>query len=251
MSLTPKNWNSFQHYKDRSPAWIKLHRGLLDDFAFSRLPVASRALAPLLWLLASEYEGGSITATFEEIAFRLRTSAAELRTALKPLIDAGFFLDSAALADCKHGSSLEKEGEKQVEKEEEERQNRARADDWPSDYREQFWAKYPHKVGKSDALNKLDRIRRRAVLVSWFDLMAGLQSYIRDKPPDRQWCNPATWLNQDRWTDQPSNVSAFNGKTENRGGIASALDKLIDRAEADGSGGFEGGKTTARLLSHG
>jgi hypothetical protein len=62
MILTPKNWSSFQHYKDRAPAWIKLHRGLLDDFEFSSLPVASRALAPLLWLLASEFEGGAIDA---------------------------------------------------------------------------------------------------------------------------------------------------------------------------------------------
>src|SRR3546814_8895763 len=45
------------------------------------------ALAPLLWLLASEYEGGEITASTEELAFRLRMSENELRTALTPLID--------------------------------------------------------------------------------------------------------------------------------------------------------------------
>jgi hypothetical protein len=32
--LTPKNWKSFQHYKDRAPAWIKLHKALLDDYNF-------------------------------------------------------------------------------------------------------------------------------------------------------------------------------------------------------------------------
>jgi hypothetical protein len=114
MSLTPKNWDSFQHYKDRAPAWIKLHRGLLDDFAFSRLPVASRALAPLLWLLASEYEGGSIPCTTEEIAFRFRMTEKELIAALNPLIEGGFFVsDSALLAECKQVASLEKEREEE------------------------------------------------------------------------------------------------------------------------------------------
>ena len=38
MSLTPRNWHEFQQYKDRKPDWIKLHRGLLDDFEFQSLP---------------------------------------------------------------------------------------------------------------------------------------------------------------------------------------------------------------------
>lgn len=109
MIITPKNWDSFQHYKNRAPAWIKLHRGLLDDFAFSRLPVASRALAPILWLLASEYDDGAIDAPLEELAFRFRMSDADLRTALTPLIDSGFFLASETLAECKQPACLEKE----------------------------------------------------------------------------------------------------------------------------------------------
>ena len=91
MTITPKNWSTFQHYKNRSPAWIKLHRGLLDDFAFSRLPVASRALAPLLWLLASEFDKGAIPYTYEEIAFRLRITEEDLVEAINPLIEAAFF----------------------------------------------------------------------------------------------------------------------------------------------------------------
>jgi hypothetical protein len=111
MTITPKNWNTFQHYKDRKPAWIKLHHALLDDYQFSCLPVASRALAPCLWLLASEYEGGEITAPPDEIAFRLRMSASDLFEALKPLIDSGFFIASNPLADCKQDAIPEIEGE--------------------------------------------------------------------------------------------------------------------------------------------
>ena len=105
MSITPKNWASFQHYKERKPAWIKLHRELLDNYEFACLPVASRALAPCLWLLASEYQGGEITASLEEIAFRLRMPKAELCEALHPLVEVGFFILSNDVADCKQDAS--------------------------------------------------------------------------------------------------------------------------------------------------
>jgi hypothetical protein len=109
--LTPKNWASFQHYKDRSPSWIKLHKALLDDYEFSCLPVASRALAPILWLLASEYDEGKINATLDKLAFRLRMTRGELAEALSPLIEKGFFDASEPLAECKQDAIPEKERE--------------------------------------------------------------------------------------------------------------------------------------------
>jgi hypothetical protein len=86
VKIQPKDWAEFQHYKDRNPTWIKLHRTLLDNFEFHRLPLASRALAPMLWLLASEDKEGVIDADPESLAFRLRCSIKEVETALSPLI---------------------------------------------------------------------------------------------------------------------------------------------------------------------
>ena len=101
MKLIPKNWVKFQHYKDRNPPWIKLHRDLLNDKEFMRLPLASKGLAPVLWLLASESVEGIFDADFDELEFRLRISQKELEAAIKPLIDNGFFLDaSTMLAPC-------------------------------------------------------------------------------------------------------------------------------------------------------
>lgn len=114
-TITPKGWASFQHYKDRRPAWIKLHRELLDNYDFHRLPVASKALAPCLWLLASEYEGGHIPADADMIGFRLRMRADEVIDALTPLIHAGFFVASKVLAECKQDACLEKETERETE----------------------------------------------------------------------------------------------------------------------------------------
>ncbi len=123
MKLTPKDWTEFQHYKDRSPPWIKLHKSLLNNFEFNRLPVASRALAPLLWLLASEYEGGIIDASEDKLCFRLHVTKQELYEALHPLVEAEFFsleqVASTTLAPCKQSARLEREEtETQVEKRE-------------------------------------------------------------------------------------------------------------------------------------
>jgi len=97
MKLIPKNWTKFQHYKDRNPPWIKLHRDLLIDKTFMRLPTASKALAPLLWLLASESIDGIFDADFDQLEFRLRFTEKELTSGLKPLIEHGFFIDASTM----------------------------------------------------------------------------------------------------------------------------------------------------------
>lgn len=117
MKLIPKNWNTFQHYSDRRPPWIKLHRELLDDREFMGLPIASKAMAPLLWLLASESKDGIFDAAIEELAFRLRLASKEVELGLKPLIDNGFFLDaSTMLAPCLQLARPETERETERDK---------------------------------------------------------------------------------------------------------------------------------------
>lgn len=119
MKLIPKNWDNFQHYKHRSPPWIKLHKNLLDDMAFQRLPIASKAIAPMLWLLASESHDGVIHKSPEEIAFRLRMTEKEVISSIKPLIDNGFFIeDSNVLAKRLQDATTEKRQSRvEIEKE--------------------------------------------------------------------------------------------------------------------------------------
>jgi len=120
MKARVKDWESHQHYKKRTPPWIKLHRSLLDDYDFHRLPTASRALAPMLWLLASENEG-EVDIDPEFLSFRLRISPDEARSAVKPLILNGWLLpadnDSEVLAECKQSATPETEGETEGETE--------------------------------------------------------------------------------------------------------------------------------------
>jgi hypothetical protein len=92
MRLAVKGWTQFQHYKHRKPPWIRLHRKLIDDIDWHRLPIASRALAPMLWLLASETMNGVIDGDSDAIAFRLRIASKDFEEALSPLIAGGWLL---------------------------------------------------------------------------------------------------------------------------------------------------------------
>lgn len=55
-TFSVKNFEKFQHYKDRAPPWIKLYNELLDDYEFGLLPDASKMHLVAIWLLASRSE---------------------------------------------------------------------------------------------------------------------------------------------------------------------------------------------------
>lgn len=65
---------------------------------------------------------------------------------------------------------------------------------------DEFWSLYPNKVGKRDAEKAFVKALKRASLTA---ILTGLRRYVA-KTDDRPWCNPATWLNQDRWADEPA-----------------------------------------------
>jgi uncharacterized phage protein (TIGR02220 family) len=67
-----KNWDKFQHFKDRRPPWIKLYRDLLDDAEWAELSPPNAKFLVMLWLLASEDKG--TLPDYKNIAFRLRMS---------------------------------------------------------------------------------------------------------------------------------------------------------------------------------
>lgn len=97
---------------------------------------------------------------------------------------------------------------KKVSKKEEEELSSVSDLGWPSDWKDQFWRLYPNKVGKADALSALDKTRRGGIPFSV--VMEGLQKYC-SKTDDRPWCNPGTWVRQERWHDQPAPAVPKNG----------------------------------------
>ena len=116
MLLIPKNWAVFQHYKNRLPPWIKLHRELLNDRVYMSLPLASKAIAPLMWLLASESKNGSFDGSLDELVFRLHITEKDYRDGVKPLIDNDFFnVVSGVLAERLQTAIPETERETETE----------------------------------------------------------------------------------------------------------------------------------------
>ena len=83
----------------------------------------------------------------------------------------------------------------------ERKETRARAlSPFPTEKFDEFWKAYPNKVGKPKAKAAFVKALRAA---SWPEIEDGLRRYVA-KTDDRPWCNPATWLNQERWADQPA-----------------------------------------------
>ncbi|RKD68991.1 hypothetical protein BJ928_104129 [Rhizobium sp. WW_1] len=89
---------------------------------------------------------------------------------------------------------------------------------------EDFWAIYPNRVGKRDAEKSFAKALSRANLP---EILAGLRRYVA-KTDDRPWCNPATWLNQDRWTDDPAHVPRQQAPPRERT-IFDAIDDFTGR----------------------
>jgi hypothetical protein len=191
MTLRIKNWESFQHYKDRSPPWIKLHKSLLDNYEYQCLPVASKAIAPMLWLLASEDVEGAISGDFKEIAFRLRMTVSEVETALRPLVGKGFVvMDSTVLAECKQHDTPETETETETE-------NYIS----PSAQFAEFWAKYPPSKRKAAKTKCAEVWKRRKLDKVANTIFAHLESVDEDyrKESCRYCPAPLAYLNGEKW----------------------------------------------------
>lgn len=63
-----------------------------------------------------------------------------------------------------------------------------------------FWQAYPSKQGKKPARTSFARAVKAHGIVA---IMEGLARYKRFKPPDRAWLHPTTFLNQERYLDDP------------------------------------------------
>ena len=117
-----KNFERFQHYKDRAPPWIKLYNELLDDYEFARLQDASKLHLIMIWLLASRSEN-SLPYDAKWIAGRINATSP---VDLDGLTSSGFLLidqelhkaeqdASVTLAECKQSACPETEGETEGE----------------------------------------------------------------------------------------------------------------------------------------
>lgn len=110
--LRVKNWQRYQHYKDRCPPWIKLATDTFQNYDFSRLTDASKLLAICIWTLASRSKAGEIPDDFEYLKAQGCLGPIVKPEHLKELIAQGFLeVASETLADCEQTACSETEGE--------------------------------------------------------------------------------------------------------------------------------------------
>ena len=187
-------WRDYQHYKDRSPPWIKLHFDLLTSETWLSLDDASRVLAVASMLIASRNEGripGSPT-------YMQRVAYLSGPANFAPLVECGFLVvddeiasenvDSAsktsdaasnALASCKQllaDASPETETEKSKPSCAIASHGIVGKDD-PKGFSE-CWEAYPKRLGGNSRVQAEKQYRARLKAgTPPADLLAGVQRY--------------------------------------------------------------------------
>jgi hypothetical protein len=114
------------------------------------------------------------------------------------------------------------------------------------EFAEVFWPAYPHKVGKPDAKAKFVKARAKADLET---IMAGLQRYVA-KTDDRHWCNPATWLFQQRWEDQPAQMARGSPHTPKAPSQAEVFAFIARNSSDDPGPEYDDSGSTRQAISH-
>ena len=129
--LSIPNWGDLQHYKDRTPPWIKLHNELLEDYEFECLPDASKAHLLCIWLLASRTEN-KIKADPRWIQ---RKIGANSDVDIDGLVSAGFLQLNQEVTDCSQDASKmlqSLQNDAIPEREGEQRESRAEGENKPA-----------------------------------------------------------------------------------------------------------------------
>lgn len=189
-----KNWDKFQHYKDRSPPWIKLHNHLLDNYEFECLNDATKGHLLCIWMLASRTNNKMIY----EPAWIKRKIGANSQIDLKTLIDTGFI----ELQGMEHDASKSLDSEEKRRDREETEDNIDRFDE--------FWNLYDKKQQKPKCLSKWKRLNK-----SDRDLIfKKLPAYIKSTPDKSFRKNPLTWLNGECWNDEIICKNKNNGSQD-------------------------------------
>lgn len=210
-SWSVRNWREFQHYKDRLPPWIKLHRALLDDSEWGGLsPNAAKALINI-WLIAADTVDGALP-PLKQLAYRLRLTVQETEDVLAQL---AHWVEprSASVSPCEQPASNLQAARKHLAAPETETETEAKtktkkkgscASAASSICFARFWSAYPKKKNRGTAEKAWLKINPDDALLTKI-----LEAVEAAKASD-DWRKaggefipyPATWLNAQGWQDE-------------------------------------------------
>lgn len=116
VTIRIRNWSKHQHFKDRTPPWIKLYRDILDDPDWHAMSGDDAKLLVGLWLVASEDETrtGALP-DMRRLAFRLRITESKLNQGLNNISHWLERDDIEAISACHRGDAPETETETEGE----------------------------------------------------------------------------------------------------------------------------------------
>lgn len=202
-----KNWEQFQHYKDRNPPWIKLHFALLASEDWVTLDDASKLLAVVCMLIASRNNG----LIPNNPDYLKRVAYLDRRPKLKPLLDCGFLeipqADASTVLAPASAPQADARPETETETEKKEHLSEASSDarpkskakpTYPAEF-EAFWLSYPRSptMSKSktfEGWKKLSGDDRKACAAA----VEPYRAFLKAKP-DHPVMHAATFINERRF----------------------------------------------------
>lgn len=207
------NWSKYQHYKHRNPLWIKSYSSLLSCYEYVCLQDDSKLLYHTLLLMAGRY-GNKIPLNS---SFIQKQGSITKTVDLQPLVSAGFIVcynpDSKPIEELYNldsKSRVQRREEKSREETETPLTPPRGGGDVDLDQFDRFWKAYPRKVGKGAALRAWRKILPDE------NLTVRMIAAVEAQKTCDQWQkdggqfipHPSTWLNQQRWEDEPMVVKS-------------------------------------------
>ena len=258
VTIRIRNWSKHQHFKDRTPPWIKLYRDILDDPDWHGLSGDDAKTLVGLWLVASEDETrtGALPNS-RKLAFRLRITESELNQQLNRMHSWLERVDIIGISSQHQHATPETETEGEKEKAtvhsaaptaqdaiavpdglpddiaapvapgSADKAKRIRGEKKPQTAARfpEFYAAYPVKKDRAKAEAAW---RKRGC----DDIADTLIAHVRRmESEDSHWgrgfiIHPTTYINGERWTDEPTKDVQAVGKAEPSGKLPAAKDVM-------------------------
>lgn len=249
MTWRIKNWEKHQHYKDRNPPWIKLHREMLTSRTWVSLDNDGRALAIACMLIAAD-TGNEIP---EDEGFIRRRAYFDNEPDFEALARVGFIerIENKGVADASKDASAaqasarpetETEAEAEAERETEtEREKKtpteSRANQGSRDIYASppgfklWWSEHPRKKSKGDAHKAYTKATKTG-LITELDILMAMRAaaafWRENQTEDKFIPYPATWIRDHGWNDD---LTVRRAPTP-----AEQLQEWVDGDEGDGGG---------------
>ena len=202
--LALRNWEHYQHYKDRNPPWIKLYNSLLDEYQFGILPDETKWHVVASTLLASR-TNNLIPADPKWIGAKI---GATKPVSIELLLASGMF--EQIQQDTSASTVVEQDASKPLDQ----RQSRAERETEGEKSNsltlfDLWWEKFPRqrRGSKTSALKSWKRIVATGVDPRL--IHHGLGPYLTSKDVAEGYaCAGDVWLNKERWNDHPIQAGA-------------------------------------------